>query len=103
MFVILFAVQLKPFVDKGPLWQQHVDNEKCGENWWTNLLYINNFYPTNIAADSVSLVSTLLLRKRPHINHCFAFFSSCCYLIHRIVSVVKVSCCSNTELLEKTI
>ena len=53
MFVILFVAQLEPFVDKGPLWQQHLDGQTCDEYWWTNLLYINNFYPTN-AKDSVS-------------------------------------------------
>ena len=53
MFVILFIVQLEPFVDKGPLWQQHLDRETCDDYWWTNLLYINNFYPTNVARDSV--------------------------------------------------
>ncbi|XP_028392820.1 nose resistant to fluoxetine protein 6-like [Dendronephthya gigantea] len=52
MFVILFVVQLEPFVDKGPLWQQHLNKQTCDEYWWTNLLYINNFYPTNPATDS---------------------------------------------------
>jgi hypothetical protein len=55
MFVILFVVQLEPFMDKGPLWQKHLDHQTCDDYWWTNLLYINNFYPTNVAADSVRL------------------------------------------------
>ena len=56
MFVILFVVQLEPFVDKGPLWQRHVDEQKCDDYWWTNLLYISNFYPTNFIVDGVRFV-----------------------------------------------
>ncbi|CAB4011959.1 nose resistant to fluoxetine 6-like [Paramuricea clavata] len=55
MFVILFVVQLEPFVDKGPLWQRHVDEQKCDNYWWTNLLYISNFYPTNFLVDGCLL------------------------------------------------
>jgi hypothetical protein len=68
MFVILFIVQLEPFVDKGPLWQRHLDLQNCDDNWWTNLLYINNFYPTNVAADSVGLVFILVLKNLPRIT-----------------------------------
>ncbi|XP_046843470.1 nose resistant to fluoxetine protein 6-like isoform X2 [Xenia sp. Carnegie-2017] len=49
MFVILFNLKLKPFVSKGPLWEQHLkEDEGCRKYWWTNLLYLNNFYPSDI-------------------------------------------------------
>ena len=38
------------FFADGPVWQRTVGvgstpYENCRENWWTNLFYINNFYP----------------------------------------------------------
>ena len=46
-FVVLFFIQLLPYLGYGPVWSV-VDNyaADCGEYWWTNLLYINNFYPS---------------------------------------------------------
>jgi hypothetical protein len=79
MFVILFIVQLEPFVDKGPLWQRHLDIQNCDDNWWTNLLYINNFYPTNVAADSVGLVFILVLKNLSRITTvAFLLVRVCC-------------------------
>lgn len=45
--VIVFFIQLLPYMGYGPMWST-VDNyaADCGEYWWTNLLYINNFYPS---------------------------------------------------------
>ena len=46
-FVVLFFIQLLPYLGYGPLWST-VDKyaEDCREYWWTNLLYVNNFYPS---------------------------------------------------------
>ena len=49
MFFILFSAKLSPFLGAGPLWFVRMDTSSCSENWWTNLLYINNFIPENLA------------------------------------------------------
>ena len=45
--VLVFFIQILPYLGYGPVWST-VDNyaDDCGEYWWTNLLYINNFYPS---------------------------------------------------------
>ncbi|XP_046853576.1 nose resistant to fluoxetine protein 6-like isoform X2 [Xenia sp. Carnegie-2017] len=48
MFVILLVTKLKPFWGSGPLWFLAADTSACSENWWKNLLYINNYYIKNI-------------------------------------------------------
>ena len=48
MAVILISVQLKRFFAEGPLWFSQYEDKLCEEHWWTNLLYINNFYPGHI-------------------------------------------------------
>ncbi|EDO47332.1 predicted protein, partial [Nematostella vectensis] len=48
MFVILFYDKMMGFLGDGPMWYlQQEPNTPCNKYWWTNLLYINNFYPTN--------------------------------------------------------
>ncbi|KAI3661316.1 hypothetical protein MP638_005753 [Amoeboaphelidium occidentale] len=39
---------LFPLMGNGPVWFKQVDSVEstCSRFWWTNLLYINNFYPT---------------------------------------------------------
>ena len=45
--VLLFFIQMLPYLGYGPVWSA-VDKyaEDCREYWWTNLLYINNIYPS---------------------------------------------------------
>lgn len=48
MFVILFWNNIFPLIITGPLSQNYRNDEfqeACNNYWWTNLLYINNFYP----------------------------------------------------------
>ncbi|XP_022806962.1 nose resistant to fluoxetine protein 6-like [Stylophora pistillata] len=45
MFLVLFYDKLNGFLGKGPLWFYAQNNPQCEKYWWTNLLYINNFYP----------------------------------------------------------
>ncbi|XP_068737951.1 nose resistant to fluoxetine protein 6-like isoform X2 [Montipora capricornis] len=47
MFVILFYSNLYAFLGEGPYWFSSQNSTLCEKYWWTNLLYINNFYPTN--------------------------------------------------------
>jgi len=46
MFVLLFFDKLMGFLGEGPYWFFFQSNPQCDKYWWTNLLYINNFYPT---------------------------------------------------------
>lgn len=48
MFVILFYANLYAFLGEGPLWYTNQLRTKCDDYWWTNLLYINNFYPKSL-------------------------------------------------------
>ena len=42
---VFLYFKVLPHVGSGPLW--FVDNvSNCEKYWWTNILYINNFYPT---------------------------------------------------------
>ena len=68
MFVLLFYDKLNGFLGNGPFWYQAQEKNPCDKYWWTNLLYINNFYPTSFGAsvrficqDPVSDSSHLLL------------------------------------------
>ncbi|XP_066933871.1 nose resistant to fluoxetine protein 6-like [Clytia hemisphaerica] len=46
-YLIFFYAFLFPVLSEGPYWGfENVG--LCRKYWWTNLLYINNFYPTNI-------------------------------------------------------
>ncbi|XP_078365906.1 O-acyltransferase like protein-like isoform X2 [Oculina patagonica] len=47
MFCLLFFAKLARFLGDGPLWYAMQEETPCDKYWWTNLLYINNFYPTS--------------------------------------------------------
>ena len=47
MFVILLVAKLRPFFGAGPVWFVAADTSACSDNWWTNLLYLNNFLKTD--------------------------------------------------------
>eukprot|EP00794_Sanderia_malayensis_P018808 gene18808-20704_t len=52
MFVILFYVNILPMIGNGPTWNcltVKMLQKPCEDYWWTNLLYINNFYPKKLA------------------------------------------------------
>ena len=51
MFVILFYANLTPFLGEGPLWYGIQKKTPCHDYWWTNLLYINNFYPKTLVKE----------------------------------------------------
>ena len=46
-FVLFFLWTLMEYFGNGPRWGAHQEalDDACNKYWWTNLLYINNFYP----------------------------------------------------------
>ncbi|XP_041468383.1 nose resistant to fluoxetine protein 6-like [Lytechinus variegatus] len=43
---MLFALYIRPYLGEGPLWSNSARGTfNCDKYWWTNLLFINNFYP----------------------------------------------------------
>ena len=57
--VILFCTFILPWVGTGPLWNQVVTqhSEICKNTWWTNLLFIHNYFGIE---NMVSVTATLL-------------------------------------------
>ncbi|XP_065898103.1 nose resistant to fluoxetine protein 6-like [Dysidea avara] len=47
-FVLFAYYKILPHVGSGPLWIIE-DIARCDKYWWTNILYINNFYPTKFS------------------------------------------------------
>jgi len=45
-FLILMLVSIYPMLGDGPMWQPSVgaQSKLCVDNWWTNILYINNLH-----------------------------------------------------------
>ena len=48
LFIVGFFTILEPYIGNGPLWKDmdYVIGP-CKQYWWTNALFINNFYPAN--------------------------------------------------------
>jgi len=46
-FLICIQIGIYPFLGQGPVFEQHTKDhvEACEKYWWTNFLFINNFYP----------------------------------------------------------
>ncbi|XP_071455268.1 nose resistant to fluoxetine protein 6-like [Hetaerina americana] len=83
MFLVFFYSTLLNKIGSGPLWEKIIDpeRERCWENWWTNMIYVNNYVnpermcmshswylpcDTHMFALSVPLI--LLLKSRPRIG-----------------------------------
>lgn len=46
MICVLTLVWMLPYLGSGPIWNDfHTLVEPCKTKWWTNLVWINNFYP----------------------------------------------------------
>ncbi|CAH2091701.1 unnamed protein product [Euphydryas editha] len=45
MIVLFFYMTWLPKIGEGPLWNEKVqlEQERCIDRWWTNILYINNY------------------------------------------------------------
>lgn len=48
LFVVGFALCVGPNMGGGPYWDLYTKTMKpCETLWWTNLVFVNNFYPSN--------------------------------------------------------
>ena len=61
IFVIVFLMYVYQLLGDGPQWRIAIPALKktCQKYWWTNILYINNFYP-KVLVDEVSNVGIFL-------------------------------------------
>lgn len=53
---ILFSMSLLRYFGNGPLWPNTIDNlsKQCERNWWSTLLYIQNYYnPKDIVSFTI--------------------------------------------------
>ena len=48
MFAVLLVAKLLPHFGQGPSWDANSLSKGCSKYWWTNLLYINNFHPSQV-------------------------------------------------------
>ena len=53
-FILIFNFKILPYVGSGPVWYIP-DVARCEKYWWTNILYINNFYPTTFSDQCYSV------------------------------------------------
>ncbi|KAJ5073227.1 o-acyltransferase [Anaeramoeba ignava] len=46
-YVLFFSYTLAPYLGNGPVWPRtkNLLETNCKKYWWTNILFINNFYP----------------------------------------------------------
>lgn len=50
-FILFFYLKILPQLESGPFWNLlNTDINFCNKYWWTNLLYINNIYPSSDSA-----------------------------------------------------
>ena len=68
MFAILFYSNLYAFLGEGPYWFIRQNSTSCEKYWWTNLLYINNFYPTHLGDEVRYTLVVSLYRNRRRVK-----------------------------------
>ena len=77
MLLVFFYLALMPYWGHGPLWPHAwPDRDNCNRNWWTNLLYINNFVRTEEAVLGCSLDAVAAVRVIMVLHKSTAAFAS---------------------------
>ncbi|XP_065828520.1 nose resistant to fluoxetine protein 6-like [Oscarella lobularis] len=57
LVALLVIWQLLPYFNDGPVWDKSlppVITTPCNSYWWTNLLYVNNFYPNKFTGECMA-------------------------------------------------
>lgn len=103
MFVLLFYDKLTGFLGDGPTWFRQQTNPACDKYWWSNLLYINNFWPSGLGEEVWCFAST------EHQNLPFAVLIYTLFVIIKlerqfqqflltyITSIANLLCCVKVE------
>lgn len=62
LFIVLFNATLFFKLGHGPAWPLLAENERtsCRNNWWTNMLYVNNFIRTKEPVSQCELHATMI-------------------------------------------
>ena len=60
-FSMLFWVYVVPHLATGPQWYTMTYDATCAAHWWSNLLYIQNFFPVSLEqiVSNRSILSTI--------------------------------------------
>ncbi|XP_038070285.1 nose resistant to fluoxetine protein 6-like [Patiria miniata] len=53
-FTILIWMYIPQFFGSGPLWQSSAARPLCSQYWWSDLLYINNFWPKAFEGECIA-------------------------------------------------
>lgn len=66
VFVMMYVMHILPFTSDGPIWNAKiaVEVENCQNNWWRDVLLINNFVNADKQVN-LYLFVFLNLSKRP--------------------------------------
>ena len=92
IFLIWVFMWLSPYMGSGPLWGEmsngSLGQTSCQDLWWTNLIFINNFYPWNASNNEVCRHATQekLGSRKPNSHKSFLTIR-----IHRCAMVSHVS------------
>ena len=63
VFFLMFFVGTLKYLGDGPLWYLvEAHTKPCLSNWWTNLLFINNFLPVDETKVCLSVCVCLCMR-----------------------------------------
>lgn len=101
--VILFYILILPHLGSGPTWESRIgfERDNCANNWWANILYINNYVdPENMVRRrpfySIAIVNIVNISKND-----FAVYVPIVVLVNWL-SVVRWCAIRDLFLLEVT-
>ena len=91
--VLMFYATILPHMGSGPIWYKMIEETgRCRQNWWTNLLFINNFHPTafhDTCTDDLLPTSVLFLGFRVVVGGGGSCSDSRCYCCFGVLEKKK--------------
>lgn len=89
MFVLLFNDKIFGFLGEGPFWFEFRSKVRdCSKYWWTNLLYINNFYPMRANDMCMPWAWYLAVDMQFHIFAPLVLFSAYRFRLRGLLTIV---------------